>query len=252
MPHNHDEVVALLSRLAGVDYRAAPGDWDRALELLNLALDYQPTVALVLAEGRWRQAANVRAYVATAAVRLAVRLGIDPRQGEVLESPVRLAQGSGEPAGVDSLAHYVDAEGELVDVVETSAAGGPAPTPWARQSDDLRPARGEMIREVPRWLRKRGGGINWRLLADILAPHMRGTLAAVLRARGEGLRRKEVHRRGRSKAVDAGERWLERHGKQIAVALRLKTEREARRRIESLFTTRSTTYGHGRSGRARS
>jgi hypothetical protein len=171
MPHEQDELIGLLARLAGVRYHAAPGEWDRALELLNLALDYQPAVALVLAEGRWRQVANVRAYVATAAVRLALRLGIDPRQGEVLESPVRVADGSGEPASVDSLAHYVDAEGELVDVVETATAGGPAPTPWARPSDDLRPVAGEMIGELPRWLHKKGGGINWRLLADILAPH---------------------------------------------------------------------------------
>ncbi len=259
MRHGLDgEVVALLSRLAGVDYRVAPGDWERLLGLLNLALDYQPAVALVLAEGRWRQAANVRAYVATAAVRLAVRLGIDPRQGEVLESPVRLAQGGSEPTTVDSLAHYVGADGELRDVI-TEAPEYPGDAAWSPQPAAYPPptrppaARRDSTHQwdeetVPEWLwDHRRAEIAWARVAEVACArrNMRPIVAAVLRARfDERLGRSELLRRARTaerqRAISAAWKWIERNWEHIAVVLASPTERHAR---DALFGAPAPSAG---------
>src|SRR5215469_9556654 len=46
--------------------------WDEVLRVLNLSVRYQPAIVKVLQEGRWREKANPRAYVATAAARAAL------------------------------------------------------------------------------------------------------------------------------------------------------------------------------------
>ncbi|MCE5306804.1 MAG: hypothetical protein LLG20_04110 [Acidobacteriales bacterium] len=48
--------------------------WDEVLALLNLRTCYQPAVAKVLSEQRWRDTKNPRAYVATAAARAALSM----------------------------------------------------------------------------------------------------------------------------------------------------------------------------------
>src|SRR5260370_27926543 len=64
-------LVYLLESAAKTNYDSNPGLWDEVLTALNLNLCYQPTIAEVLRKGTWRNAANARAYVATAAVRSA-------------------------------------------------------------------------------------------------------------------------------------------------------------------------------------
>ena len=65
---------ALFESVATVHYDESPADWDRALKALNLRLCYQPAVAEVLQQGRWRTAMNPGAYIATAAYRRALAL----------------------------------------------------------------------------------------------------------------------------------------------------------------------------------
>jgi hypothetical protein len=72
-----DRVLSIFERaVAGPVYDANRQAWDEALALLNLRPCYQPAIAKVLGEGRWRDKKNPRAYVATAAARqaLAMRL----------------------------------------------------------------------------------------------------------------------------------------------------------------------------------
>jgi hypothetical protein len=52
--------------------------WDPVLELLNLPLGYQPVIAIVLRQERWRTAADPKAYVATAASRQARSMKLLP------------------------------------------------------------------------------------------------------------------------------------------------------------------------------
>jgi hypothetical protein len=50
-------------------YHGNESAWDSVLELLDLPLSYQPVIATILREERWRTAEKHRAYVATAAHR---------------------------------------------------------------------------------------------------------------------------------------------------------------------------------------
>src|ERR1019366_10715004 len=65
---------ALFEAVARVHYNQNPSDWDRALKALNLRLCYQPAVAEVLEQGRWRTAMHPGAYIATSAYRRALAL----------------------------------------------------------------------------------------------------------------------------------------------------------------------------------
>ena len=65
-------LTALLEAAAKTaSYDHNPQLWDEVLTALNLDICYQVTVAEVLRRETWRNAANPRAYVATAAVRSA-------------------------------------------------------------------------------------------------------------------------------------------------------------------------------------
>jgi hypothetical protein len=61
-------LIALFDGVSGKPYYDGnQSAWDPILELLNLPLCYQPAIAKVLSEGRWRDTEKPKAYVAKAA-----------------------------------------------------------------------------------------------------------------------------------------------------------------------------------------
>ena len=64
--------MALFRAVQKVEYQDGESQWNAVLEFLNLPLCYQPAIKLALADGRWRRAANPKAYVATVAYRIAI------------------------------------------------------------------------------------------------------------------------------------------------------------------------------------
>jgi hypothetical protein len=71
------EIPDLFDRITNTSYDDNRQTWDRALAILNLKLCYQPAVAAVLKQGRWRKSKNPAGYVATASWRLALTMLAD-------------------------------------------------------------------------------------------------------------------------------------------------------------------------------
>jgi hypothetical protein len=83
-PNNGNEYIFALFEAVALTptYDGNEHTWDPVMEVLNLPLCYQPAIAKVLLEGRWRGKENPKAYVGTAAYRQGLR-------GQLKEFPSR-------------------------------------------------------------------------------------------------------------------------------------------------------------------
>jgi hypothetical protein len=70
------QLVAAFEKLADLAYEDNEALWDEVLSTLKLQPSVQVAVAQILREGRWRNADNPKAYVATAAWHLAGKLNL--------------------------------------------------------------------------------------------------------------------------------------------------------------------------------
>ena len=114
------------------------------MRTLNLRICYQPAVAKVLSEGRWRNTGNPKAYVARAASNQALSM----RLRDFTSKELRYV--SGEEATFDSGEQATrrqsispprySTDGELMpDIVEGAADIGDPPSAWER---------------IPEWLQR--------------------------------------------------------------------------------------------------
>src|ERR1017187_8727445 len=248
---------ALFESVATVHYDESPADWDRALKALNLRLCYQPAVAEVLQQGRWRTAMNPGAYIATAAYRRALALKLpyyvdqvidvhpDPFGGPVgvLETTRFRAVPSGAPCP-KSVGFGEDEEGHPYTEEERWGACGGGGSgdddggDWENHVPGWLQPPGWMIRRQ-RWHENDGDRINWEKVAEIAVQkgYMRRFVAKALRLTYEEFvpREKAIQeeRKLDSKhAMVAAYKWIDRNREhRIRPVLESSTEKEARAKL---------------------
>jgi len=228
----------LLHHLAGL-----PPDAHEWVEFvtgtLRLPGSYAPAAHRVIGQNRWRQflrkGQNVTAYVKTATMHEAMKMGLamnryrpdEPRVPTKEQPPKR---GSAPPPDDEAL--RFDALDRRVGRVALPVREVGNVT-YEDQLDHLQaqarardpqPAQ----RHIPHWLRTPGGAINWGIVARhaVLNPQMAANVARVLRLRAQGW--------SRSRAVDtlpdtqaqalvAAWKWVDRYHDRIAHVLSLET-----------------------------
>jgi hypothetical protein len=223
-----DRVVSLFERaLAGVVYDENRQVWDELLNTLNLKTCYQPAIARVLSEGRWRNKQNPRAYVATAAARAALSMNLL----DFNERGFRRIQSSdvsdNRPTTRQSISPI-----DGPDIIENACGGGiyeRTPTGamrWVPGDDDD-------YREIQRWL-QRGeeyDSVDWETVAAyaVQKPRMACSLARALIQRFEfQTGRPEAAARAESKQeaseLEAAWKWIDRNwAERIAPLFRMET-----------------------------
>jgi hypothetical protein len=194
-------------------YDANTSVWNRVLEILSLPLCYQPAIAKVLLENRWRSAANPRAYVATASRTQAVRMQL-------------LAEKIPKAAGVD-MSNYSK-------FLRTEIGTEPDSEEDRRQNfiHHTCPHAGEEY-EIPHWLQKKHeyDAINWKTVAKnaVLKPAMEKCLARVLEMRfTNGLSRDRAVATAacldEKREIEAAWKWIDRNARErIGPLFRLDT-----------------------------
>jgi hypothetical protein len=227
-PSNPDvaDVVRLLESVRGKRYDGHEQAWDRVLALLNLSLDYQPAVAMVLEQGRWRDKDDPQAYVATSAFRQARGLELPDFGDQHLG--VRVGPGGGPPAAVDSRFFKRMPDGNEVDLIGTAE--------WGFADIDVLSWRDT----VPEWLwvEDTRSHVDWQKVAAIAVPKpaMRPYVVKALRLRfddhigaTEGVRRQR--QAGKKAALAAAFKWVARNQDRLSAVATAPTEQEARRRL---------------------
>jgi hypothetical protein len=201
-----DRVVSLFERaLAGVVYDENRQVWDELLNTLNLKTCYQPAIARVLSEGRWRNKQNPRAYVATAAARAALSMNLL----DFNERGFRRIQSSdvsdNRPTTRQSISPI-----DGPDIIENACGGGiyeRTPTGamrWVDGGDDD-------YREIPPWLRRGDeyDTVDWETVAvyAVHKPRMAYNLARALTGMATGPRPTEHE----NHEIEAGRKWIDRN-----------------------------------------
>jgi hypothetical protein len=104
------EQIALCNAVADKPhYDDSPQEWDRVLEILNLKLCYQPAVAIILREGRWRTLSSGQcSYIARAAYNQALSLKLPDRS----DSEFRVVKSSSRYTAPKADANGFDEEGK--------------------------------------------------------------------------------------------------------------------------------------------
>lgn len=210
-PAETQRLTALLEAAAKAStYDSNPKLWDELLSALNLDICYQLTIADVLRQGRWRQAKNPRAYIASAAVRSARRKKL-PDYSEKEFRRVASGDVNGDVGNrIDSAAGFDIEEWGGGGVYERTAYGAIRYV----DSDDYD------LNQIPVWL-QRGNeydAIDWETVAAYAAlkPRMACQLARVLIMRQLGIGRPEAVSRAESakedaKAIEAAWKWIDRN-----------------------------------------
>lgn len=204
-------MVILLESVAGVTYDSSPKLWDHILSLLNLKLAFQPAIAEILREEKWRDAENPKAYVAKAAYQLGLRMRLPDFSDRQFR---RVASGdiSGATAtDIDSVAGFNLEEWGGGGVYEPTASGGLRYVNF----DDA-----DFGRELPRWLQRgdENDGIDWETVAAyaVRKPSRACFLSRVLIARYSiGLSRQQAQSRASSpeevSKIEAAWKWIDRN-----------------------------------------
>ncbi len=204
------EVITVLEAAAETTYDINPGVWDQALRALKLDSRYQPAVAKVLRQGRWRTAANPLAYVATAAVRSAHRDRLPDYTDRAFRRVASDEPNSDVGTAADSAAGFnIDEWGPGRVYVRTPTGG------LTSEGDD-----DDDSLEIPQWL-QRGDeydAVDWETVAAyaVLKPRMACDLARALIARLDlRLGRPEAVSRAASAteaaAIEAAWKWIDRN-----------------------------------------
>ena len=186
--------------------------WDTILEALNLPLCYQPAIASVLLENRWRSAENPRAYVATASWRKGLKLQLSNHEIpdiERVDIPEPSKSGLAD-TGKKSFLPESCLENFLYQNI-------------GRHDDEQFP--------IPDWLRKKheSDEIDWGKIAkySVIKPEMKDALTRVLQMRFvDGLSRDKavatVACQDEKREVEAMWKWIDRNREErIAPLFRL-------------------------------
>jgi hypothetical protein len=179
VPAGREQVASIFERaLAEPAYETNRAAWDELLTLLNLKLCYQPAVASVLKEGRWRTASNPRAYVATASARLALRMGLR----DLIDLEFRVQKGSFS-GGPPTALHSVSPPGGP-DLFESASPNGGYVRTGSGAMRSIAGWDEDEHRTIPVWL-QRGGEqdcVDWETVAAYSArkPRMVYPLAKTL------------------------------------------------------------------------
>ena len=237
---------ALFESVAKVHYDDNSSDWDRALKALNLRLCYQPAVAEVLQQGRWRTAMNPGAYIATAAYRRALALELPFSSDRVVEpnGDARRFRVVSSDAPFSKEPDYgQDEDGNAYTEEENrgAACGGDSGGDdggWEQSVPDwLRPS-GWMLRQQ-RWHENDGDRVNWEKVAEkaVQKRYMRRFVAKALRLSYEEFvpREKaieEEHKLEAKRELGAAYKWIYRNWEgRIRPVLESSTERQARDKL---------------------
>jgi hypothetical protein len=201
----------LLESAAKTTYDANKKLWDEVLTVLTLDLCYQPTIAEVLRGKTWRNAANPRAYIASAAVRAARRKELP----DYSEKEFRRVS-SDEPNGdvgtrIDSGAGFDLEDWGGGGVYQRTASGA---IRYVDSYDDVDD------RQIPGWLQRgeEHDAVDWETVAvyAVLKPRMACLLARVLiyrldrrLGRAEAMARAEND--DEAAAIEAAWKWIDRN-----------------------------------------
>ena len=252
-----DEILSMLESAIGKDYNGNETLWNQVLCALNLGALYQPAIAVVLKQGRWRGAKNPRAYVARASFILALSMKLrdfTEREFKRVPSslpvvPLKVSNGDDEPMNAEDLlelqahrAYSGDAckkDGAWRMAVPTDAEG----RAYAAHGEDYS-AYDNMEYCIPKHLKRDDDPtrMDWSKVAGlvVLKTRMREPVALVLERRYEqGMTRTEAlagirHPQQRLKFEDAW-RWVDRNWRARIVPIlqsdgRPKPEQQALRR----------------------
>jgi len=205
-------IILLEAAAATCSYDSNPKLWDEVLAALNLDICYQLTIADVLQRGTWRKAADVKAYVASSAVRSARGKNLP----DYFEKEFRRVTSHGPETDKGTVED--SAAGQKLEeyggggVYERTASGA------IRYVDEY--ASEDYYEQIPGWL-QRGGeydAVDWETIAAyaVLKPKMACQLARVLIMRLElGLGRPEAMARAASpeeaSAIEATWKWIDRN-----------------------------------------
>jgi hypothetical protein len=217
-----DSAITLFESVSRTpNYEENRTKWDRLLRLLHLDLRYQPAVAKVLAENRWRTVRNPRAYVATAAV----RQGKAMRLPDYLDSGFKVIRnGSSDPDKDHRMDVTVDANGNDRPTCEQERYDNKV---HAIAMKDGWYDRGGP--NIPKWLQldHEYDAFDWETVARhaALKPAMVRALALTLKLRYEDnlTREQAVSLSGTSGLkIEAAWKWIDRNAKdRIAPLLRM-------------------------------
>lgn len=227
------QLVAVLFRVAIAHpmYDGNEFAWDPILELLNLPLCYQPAIAQVLSEGRWRGKQNPKAYVATAAYRQGLRMKLK----QFKDPGFKRVAGSRSPMDCDC-DHSIDPPADRWGDERISDGDG---IDYHEGSGQRRNGKGHGLpifgtndfdrTHIPKWLQhqEEPDRIDWSIVAKYAAlkPSMVPALALTLDLRiHENLSRDEaVRATGRQKELEASWKWIDRNWEtRIVPVLRMK------------------------------
>jgi hypothetical protein len=212
-----DDVVAALGNVAGKFYDEMPKDWDAVMRLLNLSLCYQPAVAMVLKTAHWKRAANPKAYVATAAFRLAVKHDLVERPR--FHSPYRFDEVDAGPVS-NHISARLNSDGEEMTYEE--------------QMDRMDFEFGDYFEDskieerIPDWLRRdqeSGWHVDWVRVAEcaVRKESMVDSVADILQLMALGVPRERAFEMAQDeterKAMQAAWRWVDRNWESRIVRL---------------------------------
>lgn len=202
---------ALFESAANTTCDSNPKLWDEVLIALKLDLRYQPAIAEVLRRSTWRNAKNIRAYVASAAVRSARGQRLPDYSEKEFRRVASSNHNDDVGTHIDSGAGFDIEDWGGGGVYERSASGA---LRYVDFDDD------DYYRQFPEWL-QRGGeldAVDWETIAAyaVLKPRMACLLARVLIMRLEQrLGRPEAMARGanakEASAIEAAWKWIDRN-----------------------------------------
>jgi hypothetical protein len=219
-----DDVIAAFERVSGKPvYDDCPQAWDEVLRILNLRLIYQLAVAKVLAEGRWRNAQNPRAYVARAAAIQGYRMQLP----DFTDREFRRKTSSTIDTSDIRISCHEDDEASH-DPIENASANGvyrrtsSGAMTFINGDDDYPDDY-----QIPEWLQRDDDhtAVDWAKVAKCVArkPHMIPMLARALELRAQGVSRPRAVDIARNKreacAIEAAWRWLDREFQRLIVPL---------------------------------
>ncbi len=177
-----DSAIALFESVSRTpNYDENRTEWDRLLRFLHLDLCYQPAVAKVLAQNRWRTVRNPRAYVATAAV----RQGRAMRLPDYLDSGFKVIRdGSSDPDKDQGIDVAVDANGNDRSTCKQERCDNKVHAIAMKEGWDDGDGP-----NIPRWLQRDGeyDAFDWETVARYAAlkPSMVRALALTMKLRYE-------------------------------------------------------------------
>lgn len=188
--------------------------WDPILATLNLAPCYQPAIAVVLKEGRWRDVENKRGYIATAAYRQGLKLQLR----EFRERDFRRVSGSRIIENEGPKGEYFESglsKQDEFEILQHKTKFRASPRSGLAVVQEL-----ECKMRIPQWLQKKQqpGTVNWKKLAGhaALKREKTGALSKALEMRfAEGLSRDEAKKSVTSAAekrqIGAAWKWIDRN-----------------------------------------